>query len=179
LGLYRLAKVSETIAATVIIATAVFAQSIVKLPAIRGTTRRSHRTCIEDDTLPTGIVRWFDEEKGYGIISQTAGDPEIFVYMPEVERAGFSELLQGQIFSYDIKVDWTGRISAVNLKVACVSDNTDKQPIMLRAGRWRSGGDVLTPVLVAAFVGSLILVAIPGDQTRDALEFVAAAVGLW
>ena len=46
--------------------------------------------------------------------------------------------------------------------------------------RMRAPGiDSLTPVLLAAFLGALLLVVLPGDQTRDALLFLGKTAGVW
>jgi hypothetical protein len=41
------------------------------------------------------------------------------------------------------------------------------------------GTDVLTPVLVAAFFGTLVLILISGDQTGDMLALLGKPWGLW
>ena len=41
------------------------------------------------------------------------------------------------------------------------------------------GTDVLTPVLVAAFLGALVLIVLSGDQAGDMLALLGKAWGLW
>ncbi|KMT23226.1 cold-shock protein [Clostridium cylindrosporum] len=46
----------------------------------------------------TGIVKWFDKEKGYGFISADAGD-DVFVHHSQVKG---EELSEGVSVSFDI-----------------------------------------------------------------------------
>jgi CspA family cold shock protein len=67
--------------------------------------------------MPTGIVRWFNTQKGYGFIAQDGGGPDAFVHANAVERAGLRELNEGQKVQYDLVADpREGKTSAENLK---------------------------------------------------------------
>jgi CspA family cold shock protein len=66
--------------------------------------------------VPTGKVKWFNANKGYGFIVPDAGGQDVFVHISEVERAGFSSLVEGARVSFDIKSD-RGKHSASNLRV--------------------------------------------------------------
>jgi cold shock protein len=48
-----------------------------------------------------GTVKWFSEEKGYGVISPDGGGEEIFVHYTDVEGEGFGSLEEGQRVSYE------------------------------------------------------------------------------
>jgi CspA family cold shock protein len=67
--------------------------------------------------MPTGTVKWFNSQKGYGFIQPTGGGGrDVFVHISAVERAGLSSLNEGQNVEFEIE-DNRGKSSAVNLKV--------------------------------------------------------------
>mgnify|MGYP001220204760 CR=1 FL=1 len=67
--------------------------------------------------MPTGTVKWFNAQKGYGFIEPQDGSKDVFVHISAVERAGLSDLREGQRVSFEIESDSRGRSSAVNLRV--------------------------------------------------------------
>ena len=67
--------------------------------------------------MPTGKVKWFNAQKGFGFIQPDGGGPDVFVHVSALERAGFSTLNEGQRVSFDIAHD-RGRTNAANLKLA-------------------------------------------------------------
>ena len=44
-----------------------------------------------------GIVKWFNNQKGFGFIQPTNGGNDVFVHISAVERAGMSTLNEGQM----------------------------------------------------------------------------------
>ncbi len=67
--------------------------------------------------MSTGTVKWFNPTKGYGFIQQEGGQPDVFVHISAVERAGLSTLHEGQSVSFDLEKGRNGKTAAVNLKV--------------------------------------------------------------
>lgn len=53
------------------------------------------------DQLVTGVVKWFNDEKGYGFIQQE-GDKDVFVHFSAINGTGRRTLLEGQKVSFNI-----------------------------------------------------------------------------
>ena len=68
--------------------------------------------------MPIGTVKFFDNAKGYGFITNEAGGSDAFVHMTAVQAAGMSSLDKEQRLSYDLENDQRGKTSAVNLQNA-------------------------------------------------------------
>ena len=51
--------------------------------------------------LPTGTVKFFNEQKGYGFISREQGD-DVFVHFSNIQGEGFKTLHEGQRGEFDI-----------------------------------------------------------------------------
>ncbi|GLQ54886.1 cold-shock protein [Devosia nitrariae] len=65
-----------------------------------------------------GTVKFYNSTKGFGFITPDDGSKDAFVHVSAVERAGLSDLGEGQKVSYDIESGRDGRASAVNLQLA-------------------------------------------------------------
>lgn len=69
--------------------------------------------------MATGTVKWFNSQKGYGFIQPDNGGSDVFVHISAVERAGLSDLRDGQKVSYEIETDRrSGKQSAGSLAAA-------------------------------------------------------------
>jgi CspA family cold shock protein len=68
--------------------------------------------------MPIGTVKFFDNGKGYGFITNDAGGNDAFVHISAVEASGMSTLEKEQRLSYELENDQRGKSSAVNLKTA-------------------------------------------------------------
>ncbi|MBB4086549.1 cold shock CspA family protein [Sphingomonas carotinifaciens] len=64
----------------------------------------------------TGTVKFFNAMKGFGFIQRDDGQPDAFVHISAVERAGMSSLNEGDRLSFEIEVDRRGKYAAVNLQ---------------------------------------------------------------
>jgi cold shock protein len=67
--------------------------------------------------MPTGTVKWFNGQKGFGFIAPSDGGNDVFVHISAVERAGMSTLNEGQRVSYDVITE-RGKQAAGNLQNA-------------------------------------------------------------
>ncbi len=67
----------------------------------------------------TGTVKFFNSTKGFGFIEQGNGQPDVFVHISAVERAGMRTIVEGQKLSFDIVQDRrNGKNAAENLLAA-------------------------------------------------------------
>jgi CspA family cold shock protein len=67
--------------------------------------------------MATGTVKWFNSQKGYGFIEPQDGSKDVFVHISAVERAGLTNLHEGQKLSYEVERGQQGKTSAVALQV--------------------------------------------------------------
>ena len=67
--------------------------------------------------MPTGTVKFFNAQKGYGFIVSDEGGPDVFVHVTALERAGLSTLNEGQHVSFQVEAGKNGKTSAANLKL--------------------------------------------------------------
>ena len=51
--------------------------------------------------MNNGIVKWFNNEKGFGFISVESGD-DVFVHFSAIQSNGFKSLEEGQEVSFNI-----------------------------------------------------------------------------
>ncbi len=67
--------------------------------------------------MSTGTVKWFNGQKGFGFIQPEEGGQDVFVHISAVERAGMSNLLEGQKISFELTKDSrSGKMSADKLQ---------------------------------------------------------------
>jgi CspA family cold shock protein len=67
--------------------------------------------------MPTGKVQWFDPSKGYGFIVPDDGGKDVFVHIRDVEKAGYTALVEGVRVGYDLK-ELKGRVQADKLRIS-------------------------------------------------------------
>ena len=65
--------------------------------------------------MTNGVVKWFNEKKGYGFIEQDDG-PDVFVHHTGISGSGFKSLREGDRVTFDIQQGPKGP-SAVNVTV--------------------------------------------------------------
>jgi CspA family cold shock protein len=57
-----------------------------------------------DMTTQTGIVKWFDDGKGFGFITPDGGGKDLFAHFSEIQSTGgFRSLAEGQKVEFEVK----------------------------------------------------------------------------
>jgi CspA family cold shock protein len=64
----------------------------------------------------SGTVKFFNAMKGFGFIQRDDGQPDAFVHISAVERAGMPTLNEGDRLDFELEVDRRGKYAAVNLQ---------------------------------------------------------------
>ena len=64
----------------------------------------------------SGTVKFFNAMKGFGFIQRDDGQPDAFVHISAVERAGMPTLNEGDRLEFELEVDRRGKHAAVNLQ---------------------------------------------------------------
>lgn len=64
----------------------------------------------------SGTVKFFNAMKGFGFISRDDGQPDAFVHISAVERAGLVSLNEGDRLEFELEIDRRGKTAAVNLQ---------------------------------------------------------------
>lgn len=62
--------------------------------------------------MATGIVKWFNDAKGYGFITPDDGSEDLFAHFSEIQSNGFRSLQENQKVTYDLKSSPKGKQAA-------------------------------------------------------------------
>lgn len=70
--------------------------------------------------MNNGTVKWFNETKGFGFISNDDGSGDVFVHFSAIQSDGYKSLQEGQKVSYDTETDPknSSKMRAINVRVA-------------------------------------------------------------
>lgn len=52
--------------------------------------------------MPTGIVKWFNAEKGFGFIAPEDGGPDVFAHYSAINSSGYRSLEENQRVEFDV-----------------------------------------------------------------------------
>ena len=53
--------------------------------------------------MPTGTVKWFNDDKGYGFVSPEDGSKDVFVHHTAISGEGFKSLAEGAKVEYEVE----------------------------------------------------------------------------
>ncbi len=53
--------------------------------------------------MATGTVKWFNESKGFGFLSQDDGGDDVFVHFSAISGDGFKTLSEGQKVTFEVE----------------------------------------------------------------------------
>ena len=64
-----------------------------------------------------GTVKWFNDEKGFGFITNDDGSGDVFVHFSAIQGTGFKSLAEGQKVSYETEPDPkdSNKLRAINV----------------------------------------------------------------
>lgn len=66
--------------------------------------------------MQTGIVKWFNQTKGYGFITLENSRDDAFIHITTLRKIGIDTLYTGQKVSFDT-IDKHGKLAAINLQI--------------------------------------------------------------
>ena len=52
--------------------------------------------------MATGVVKWFNDAKGYGFITPDDGSKDCFVHFSAIQASGFKKLEEGQKVEFEV-----------------------------------------------------------------------------
>ena len=67
--------------------------------------------------MAKGVVKWFNDSKGFGFIEQEDGGADVFVHQSAIQSDGYRSLQEGARVEYDVQSDAKG-LRATNVKAS-------------------------------------------------------------
>lgn len=65
--------------------------------------------------MADGVVKWFNDKKGYGFIEEVEGGGDIFVHFSAIDMPGFKSLAEGEHVIFEVEQGAKG-LAAKNVK---------------------------------------------------------------
>jgi CspA family cold shock protein len=65
-------------------------------------TAREHEKKRANPVMATGSVKWFNDAKGFGFITQDGGGEDVFCHHSAIQAQGFRSLAEGQKVEFDV-----------------------------------------------------------------------------
>jgi CspA family cold shock protein len=91
-----------------------FISAFHAMPPRPGALSYLHSETKGNATVATGVVKWFNSEKGYGFISQSDG-VDVFVHHSSIQMSGYRTLTEGQEVEFDVQEGQKG-LQAANVR---------------------------------------------------------------
>lgn len=68
-------------------------------------------------SMATGVVKWFNNAKGYGFVTPDHGEQDIFIHFSAISMEGYKTLKEGQRVEFELQEGPKG-LHAANLQAA-------------------------------------------------------------
>ena len=73
--------------------------------------------------MASGIVKWFNNAKGYGFISPEGGGSDVFAHFSAITMEGYKTLKQGQKVEFDL-IDGPRGLQATKIEASSAESTT-------------------------------------------------------
>ena len=74
----------------------------------------------EIGNMASGIVKFFNDSKGYGFIAPEEGGQDVFVHISDIQSSGIEQLKEDDAVDFDLGDGRDGRSKAINLSMSLV-----------------------------------------------------------
>ena len=78
--------------------------------------------------METGIVKWFNDAKGFGFITSDSGGEDLFAHFSEIRADGFKSLKENQRVSFETKAGPNGQAGSEHSRALILSLGVIKTP---------------------------------------------------
>ncbi len=75
--------------------------------------------------MPTGTVKWFNANKGFGFIEPDDGQNDVFVHVTAVQESGLGNHDEGDRVSFEL-IENRGKMAAADLKAADAKEESSE-----------------------------------------------------
>lgn len=77
--------------------------------------------------MPSGRVKWFNDQKGFGFIEPDQGGPDVFAHFSAIDMDGFRTLKEGALVSYEVSEGPKGLLAS-KIKTLAADATPAEQP---------------------------------------------------